>query len=357
MMSRYHRHELLDMIGPSGQKKIADAHVVIIGCGGLGTVAAAYLAGAGIGKITLIDGDKPDITNLHRQVFYDVGSDLGKSEQLKNYLLKFNPEISIQAHQQFISKKNIGQLLNDPELVLECTDEMMVKYMVNDFCNLHRIPMVYGSLHKYDGYISLFKNESDGDIHLRDIFPDPDRDLPSCSEVGVLNTIAGMIGILQANEAIKWLAGLNENLVDQLLIYNIIKNEQTRLKLKKTWKESIKSTWDQNKYTMAYHCDIPEIEVDQLLTSPDQYQIISILNGKNHEPITDHTEHIQASEFNVYEWEPEDERPTVIYCTSGKVSLQLALQLKEEHPDHEILSLKGGIKAVKKYRQSIKDEH
>ncbi len=356
-MNRYHRHEILDLIGSSGQEKLSASHIAIVGCGGLGTIAGAYLAGAGIGKITLIDGDKPDITNLHRQVFYDINSDWSKAEQLKQYLENLNPEIFIEAHREFISKKNISQLLIEVNLVLECTDDILTKYLVNDYCNLHKIPMVYGSLHKYDGYISVFKNQSEDDIHLRDIFPNPDQDVPSCSEVGVINTIAGMIGILQANEAIKWLVGNNETLVGKLLIYNIINNEQTKLILKKNWQEDIKLTWNKNRYSMTYNCDIPEIEVEELFRDPENYQVISILNGKNHEPITDHTEHIQASEFNIYEWEPEDERKTVIYCNSGKVSLQLALQLKEEYPDHDILSLKGGIKAVKKYNEMIKDGH
>jgi molybdopterin/thiamine biosynthesis adenylyltransferase/rhodanese-related sulfurtransferase len=356
-MNRYDRHILLDLIGEKGQEKINKAHIAIIGCGGLGAIAATYLAGAGTGTLTLIDGDIPDITNLHRQVFFDPQSKEKKSIQLKNYIRKFNPEIKINAFSDFITKSNINRHLTSADIVLECTDEIYTKYLVNDFCHIHHKPMVYASLHKYDGYLSTFLNRNNEDIHLRDIFSEPDLNVPNCSEVGVLNTIAGMMGILQANEAIKVICNINEVVNSQLLIYNAVTNEQTKLNLKKSWKGDINRTWNDNSYKMAYNCDIPEIEVQELFKDSNNYKIISILNGKNHEPITEDTEHIQAADFNIYDWEPEEDRPTVIYCTSGKVSLQLALQLKEEHPDHTILSLKGGIKAVRKYRQQSTDVH
>lgn len=349
-MSRYSRHTLLELIGPEGQEKLNDAKVSIVGCGGLGAIAAAYLAGAGIGNLKLIDGDTPDITNLHRQVFYSIESDDKKAIQLKHYLEKFNPDIKIDAFTKFLTKSNISEVLNNSDIILECTDDIYTKYLINDYCNIHRITMIYGSLHKYDGYLSTFMNRNAEDIHLRDIFPEPDLDVPNCSDVGVLNTIAGMMGILQANEAIKVICGIKEVLTGQLLIYNIVTNEQTKLKLRKNWKKEMAKTWKNTSYKMEFNCTIPEIEVDQLMASPESFHIISILNGDKHEPITEHTEHIQARDFNIYEWEPEDDRPTVIYCNSGKVSLQLAIQLKEEHPDHTILSLKGGIKAVRKSR-------
>jgi len=356
-MNRYSRHTLLDLVGTEGQQKLNDASVTIVGCGGLGAIAAAYLAGAGIGNLTLIDADTPDITNLHRQVFYNLESNEKKAIQLKRYLRKFNPDININAITKFLSKSNISESLMKTDIVLECTDDIYTKYLINDYCNIHHITMIYGSLHKYDGYLSTFMNRDSEDIHLRDIFPEPDLDVPNCSEVGVLNTIAGMLGILQANEAIKVICGMKDLMAGQLLIYNIVTNEQTKLKLRKNWNKDMIQTWKNSSYKMEYNCDIPEIEVAQLMASPESFHIISILNGNNHEAITDDTEHIQAADFNIYDWEPEDERPTVIYCTSGKVSLQLALQLKEEHPDHTILSLKGGIKAVRKHRNNTKDGH
>ncbi|NNF35268.1 MAG: HesA/MoeB/ThiF family protein, partial [Saprospiraceae bacterium] len=324
-MNRYSRHTLLDLVGTEGQLKLNDAKVTVVGCGGLGAIASAYLAGAGIGNLTLIDGDTPDITNLHRQVFYNMGSDEKKAIQLKHYLEKFNPDIKIYAVTQFLTKLNINELFNNSDIILECTDDIYTKYLINDYCNINKITMIYGSLHKYDGYLSTFMNKNPEDIHLRDLFPEPDLNVPNCSDVGVLNTIAGMMGILQANEAIKVICGMKDLMAGQLLIYNIVTNEQTKLKLRKNWNKDMTQTWKNSSYKMEYNCDIPEIEVTQLMASPKSFHIISILNGNNHEPITEHTEHIQAADFNIYQWEPEDERPTVIYCTSGKVSLQLAL--------------------------------
>ena len=356
-MNRYDRHILLDLIGQEGQEKIRKAHVAVIGCGGLGAIAASYLAGAGVGTLTIIDGDSPDLTNLHRQVFYNLESNDTKSEQLSSYLSQFNPDVRVNTVSKYLAKNDIKESLAGADIVLECTDHIWTKYMVNDYCHMNHIPMIYASLHKYDGYLSTFLNRNYNDIHLRDIFPEPDDRIPNCSEVGVLNTIAGIMGLMQANEALKWITGIKDLVHNQLLVYNVVTNEQTKLKLRKTWKGDIIKTWSDNHYTMNNYCEIPEIEVEKLFQEPENYHIISILNGDNHVAITPDTSHIQASEFNIYEWEPEEERTTVIYCTSGKVSLQLALQLKEEFPDHEILSLKGGIKAVRKYQKESMDVH
>ena len=226
MNERYSRQTILEEIGSSGQAKLNATQVAVVGCGGLGAIAAAYLAGAGIGKLILVDGDKPELSNLHRQVFFSPEDQQTKAEELQIKLSKLNPEIKIKAIPTHLTKANIDELLTGINLILECTDHQPTKYLVNDFCALEGIPMVYSAIHKFEGYLSLFTNQQEEDIHLRDIFPVPNPNLPVCSEVGVMNTIAGMMGVLQANEAMKYLLGIGESLSGRLLTYDCLSNRQ-----------------------------------------------------------------------------------------------------------------------------------
>ena len=201
---RYIRQTTLEELGVEGQEKLNAAHAVVIGCGGLGSIAAPYLAGAGVGEITLVDGDVPHISNLHRQVFFSENQNqISKSEALADHIINLNSDIKVNAISEMLSNENVEGIIQNADIVLECTDDIITKYLVNDACHLAGIPMVYGAIYKYDGYVSFFENASIESIHLRDIFPEPDLDLLTCSQVGVLNTIAGLIGLLQANEAIK----------------------------------------------------------------------------------------------------------------------------------------------------------
>jgi adenylyltransferase/sulfurtransferase len=353
---RYNRQVILDKIGKSGQAKLAAAHVIIIGCGGLGAIAATYLAGAGIGHLSLIDGDLPEISNLHRQVFYTPDTKTSKAEALSSYITKYNNDVKVSAMSIMVNKSNIKSLIKDADVVLECTDQVLIKYLVNDTCAIQHIPLVYGAIHKYDGYVSFFNNQKDTDIHLRDIFPEPNLNIPTCAEVGVVNTLAGIIGLFQANEALKHITGAGPTLNGKLLTYDIVQNDQMKLTLKKSFDQDISEVWKNNTYQEKIGCDIPEITIEEFITRVEEFQVVSILNDKHHENITEETIHMPAEQFNIYEWEPEEESPAVFYCTSGKVSLQLVLQLKEEYPDAEVLSLKGGIKAYRKWN-AAKDEH
>ncbi len=148
---RYARQVSLEEIGPEGQKKLASARVVIVGCGGLGAIAAAYLAGAGVGYLSLIDGDLPQLSNLHRQVFYDTGESKSKATALADRLSRLNPEVEIVAEEAYLDKSNVEKHLGDaaaPDLVLECTDQAQIKHLVSDFCAIQEVPLVYGAIHK-----------------------------------------------------------------------------------------------------------------------------------------------------------------------------------------------------------------
>ncbi len=349
MSERYIRQELLSEIGREGQAKLAQAKVCIVGCGGLGSIVAPYLAGAGIGELTLIDGDKPELSNLHRQVFFTLKSKDTKAEALAAHISKFNPEVKLKICSEMLSKANIDTYLAHTDLVIECTDEVLCKYLVNDWCHLHRKPLVYGAIHKFEGYVSLFENVSEESIQLRDAFPVPDTTIPSCSEVGVMNTIAGLIGILQANEALKYLLGL-ETIVGQLLTYDCLSNEQLKLRLKKAWRGKIKDTYENETY-LRKNCAVSrEVDTESLLAEHDKYNVISILEKGEHRDIAEGNAHVPLSSFIIEEWASylsDKTKPSLFYCRMGRRSSILVDEIRKAFPEAEVYSLRGGLTAYK----------
>ena len=346
---RYIRQTLLDAIGDGGQDKLISAHVVVVGCGGLGSIAAPYLAGAGIGKLTLIDGDIPHVSNLHRQVFFDSEpSELSKAQALANHIQRLNPEVKLEVISQMLSKDRIHGLISHADVVLECTDNIHVKYMVNDYCAIHNIPMVYGAIHKYDGYVSFFENKDSNSIHLRDVFEEPNEDIPSCSEVGVMGTLAGVIGLMQANEAIKYISGAGQCLVGTLLTYNILNNDQMKLRLKKTYTKDLEVVFENSSYISEQVCAIYEITLEEVLKRREEFDLISILEDHEHESIDAGVLHTPLSQLDSKSWQSAN-KPTVFYCMSGVRSGKLVNEILSQHPNEEVLSLAGGLKVFRKY--------
>ena len=349
MDSRYIRQTLLKEIGPLGQEKLLRSRIAIVGCGGLGSIVAPYLAGAGVGNLCLIDGDLPHVSNLHRQVFFPSQSSDTKAELLANHIHRLNPDVKVRVVNEMLKKENIQDTINKVDLVIECTDDMMCKYLVNDYCHLNQIPLVYGAIYKFEGYVSLFENKDTSSIHLRDAFPKPDTSIPTCSEVGVLGTIAGIIGLFQANEALKYIVGL-ETLSNTLLTYDCLGNTQFKLRLKKTFSSDMHALFEQEDY-LAVSCEtVPEISLETLLKERTDYELVSILEDIEHEDIDNTTFHSPLSVFPKEEWlqsYQDHPRKVVFYCQSGKRSTQLVSQLLDMDSNLKIYSLNGGLRRFK----------
>jgi adenylyltransferase/sulfurtransferase len=337
---RYARQLSLDKIGLKGQEALLNAKITIIGCGGLGAIAAAYLAGAGVGSMTLIDGDRLHISNLHRQVFFqEESTGLSKADELAKHIQNLNSDVELTVISDMLSKENIDKHLENTQLILECTDDILTKYLVNDHCHQERIALVYGAIHKYEGMVSFFPNENEQSIHLRDIFPESDLEIPTCSEVGVLNTIAGIIGLFQANEAIKHITGCGPVLEGKLLTYDALNNEQYSIKLKKTWTSSKAESITMS--TLSFS-EIPSISFENLMKNVNSYRIISLLEDHEFVSLCDHVERLPHSEYEWMEWE-DDGRPTIFYCGTGKRAMQVVYDLKEKNMEAEIYFLKATI--------------
>ena len=232
----FKRQITLPEIGEIGQQKLQDASVLVVGCGGLGSPVAVYLASSGIGKIHLVDFDFVDISNLHRQVFYSL-DDVGKSKVavLSAFIKKRAPFTEVSFTTKPITKENVFDLISEFDIVVDGTDSLPTKYLLNDACVLKNKPLVYGSLYKFDGYVASFNVlQKDGSYsaNLRDAFPEIATDIPNCSEAGTMNSIVGMIATQQVNEVLKLITGIGKPLANELLIYNSLQNTQLKMKLK-----------------------------------------------------------------------------------------------------------------------------
>lgn len=226
--ARYARHIVLKDMGGAGQQRLSAANVVIVGAGGLGVPVIAYLAGAGIGKLTIIDPDSVSLSNLSRQVIYsDADLDTPKAQAAARFAARLNPEIAPSAQVESLTPDNAKNLLAGADLVVEGTDSFAAKRAVAAVCADLKIPLVTGALGPFDGSITVlapFLKREDGThwpdfASLYPVDPTPE-DSPPCELVGVLNVLPGIVGTMMANEAIKYLAGFGEPLLGKLLIYS-----------------------------------------------------------------------------------------------------------------------------------------
>jgi len=261
-IKRYSRHLLLDKVGEKGQLKLKQAKVLVIGAGGLGCPVLQYLGAAGVGEIGIVDFDVIDESNLQRQILFGV-SDIGKSksETAKIKLEAQNPLIKIVAYNFELTNKNAVELFEKYDIVVDGTDNFSTRYMVNDGCVLANRPLVYGAIHKFEGQVSVFNYEK-GPTY-RCLFPNPPElgAMPSCSEVGVIGVLPGVIGTQQANEVLKMILNVGKVMSGELLIYNSLDPSFLQLKIKKSVKLSdigINSIQDFEDFDYSLTCVVNE---------------------------------------------------------------------------------------------------
>jgi len=231
-IERYSRHIILDQVGGAGQEKLLSSSVLIVGAGGLGAPAALYLAAAGVGTIGVVDGDSVDLSNLQRQVIHhtdDVGTEKIKSAE--NKILAINPDVKVKTYRQWARAENIRQVIRDYDFVIDGTDNFAAKFLINDACYFEKVPFSHAGILRFDGQlVTVLPGRT---TCYRCIFdgPPPANAVPSCSQAGVLGVLAGVIGSLQATEAIKYLLGLGNLLTGTLLTYNALSMDFRKVQL------------------------------------------------------------------------------------------------------------------------------
>ncbi|MBZ8133564.1 molybdopterin-synthase adenylyltransferase MoeB [Afifella sp. IM 167] len=222
-IERYARHIVLPEIGGGGQQRLKAAKVLIVGAGGLGSPAAIYLAASGIGTIGIVDDDEVSLSNLQRQILH-ASADLGtpKVESARKTLLRINPHLRVEAHNLRLTEENAAGLVAGHDLVLDGTDNFAARYLLAAACETARKPLVTAAVGRFDGSVTVLKPYEDDNPRFSDLFPAPPPEglVPSCAEAGIVGALTGIVGSIQALEAIKLVAGFGEPLIGRLLLYD-----------------------------------------------------------------------------------------------------------------------------------------
>jgi molybdopterin/thiamine biosynthesis adenylyltransferase/rhodanese-related sulfurtransferase len=233
---RYARQVLLPQVGEAGQARLADARVAVIGAGGLGAPALLYLAAAGVGHITIIDDDRVERSNLHRQVVHaDARVGMSKVESARMTLAALNPRIHVRAVNERLRADNVEALIGDHEVVIDGADNFATRYLLAAATRRLGIPMVYAAIERFTGQASVFDPRREDSPCYRCLFPEPPAaaDAPNCSEAGVLGVLPGLVGLVQATEAMKLILGIGQPLVGRLLTYDALGMRFRELTLKR----------------------------------------------------------------------------------------------------------------------------
>lgn len=357
-LARYSRHLLLSEIGLEGQKKLKNANVLVIGAGGLGCPILQYLAAAGVGKIGVIDADVLEESNLQRQILYTV-ADIGVNKALaaQKRLVALNPLIEVLAYPYALEVSNALELFEQYDLVVDGTDNFATRYMVNDACIITNKPLVYGSIFKFEGQVAVFNYQ--GGPSYRCLFPNPPApgEVPNCSEVGVLGVLPGVIGAMQANEALKIILGLGDVLSEKLLVYNALTAESLILTIQAnaaviTQTQAMKKDFKTTSYEAfcgikkeEKQPSILEISPQELADNLEQYTLVDVRETWE-QPRYETLKGIDIPLPRLVLWKdriPKD-RPVVVLCAKGIRSKIAIEQLQTNYGYNNLINLTGGIK-------------
>ncbi len=356
---RYSRHLILPEVGPEGQRRLKGSRVLLVGAGGLGSPAALYLAAAGVGTIGLVDFDAVDATNLQRQILHGTRY-LGRSklESARDRLMDLNPHVQVECFPVRLTSENAPEILRDFEVILDGSDNFPTRYLVNDACVLMGKPNSYGAIFRFEGQASVFYAEA-GPCY-RCLYPEPPPPglVPSCAEGGVLGVLPGIVGSIQALEAIKLLLGKGETLVGRLLLFDALKMRFRELKLRKDpacpicgEQRTIHELIDYEAFcgigeeAEVRENEIAPAELKEALGSESPPILLDV-----REPFEWEICHLQGAKLVPLKELPsrlnelDGHRQIVTYCHHGQRSMR-ALEILRAAGFSKVRSLKGGIDA------------
>jgi adenylyltransferase/sulfurtransferase len=364
-LSRYSRQLLLPEVSADGQRRIRAARVLCIGAGGLGSPAALYLAAAGIGKLGLVDADRVDASNLQRQILYgtdDVGE--SKVEKASARLRELNPGVEIVRHEARLTSANAAEIIAAYDVVIDGSDNFPTRYLSNDVCVFARKPNIYGSVFRFEGQASVFAPHLGGPCY-RCLFPEPPPPgaAPSCAEAGVLGVLPGIIGLIQATEALKLIVGVGETLAGRLLHFDALKMKFREFNLRRDPecpvcgdKPTIFEPIDYEQFCagppaadwFAAPESVPTISVRELKAKIDHREAFTLIDVR--EPLEYEIAKIEAArliplgELENRLSELPRSGPLILQCHSGGRS-EHAVRLLQEAGFQNALNLEGGIDA------------
>lgn len=328
----------------AAQQKLTAAKVLIVGAGGLGCPSAQYLAAAGIGNLTIADDDVVSIGNLHRQILYtpkEVG--LKKSVIAAQKLQEQNPQVKITPLDTRINSDNALDIVKAFDIILDGTDNFDTRYLLNDACVLLGKPLVYGAIYQYEGQVAIWNMPNDDGTrtpNYRDVFPEVDAvQIPNCAEGGVVPTLAGIIGCMQANEVIKFITGTGELLAGKILMFDAQTMQSRIIKIGNFSKTSIQQIYK----TVI----VPTIAIADFKTQieKDTFELIDVRTIEERNNFSIGGTHIPVATLQEQLLSISRDKPIVFYCASGKRSAEAVKIFKKAYPSAKAYSLEGGMKA------------
>jgi molybdopterin/thiamine biosynthesis adenylyltransferase/rhodanese-related sulfurtransferase len=363
-LSRYSRHLILPEVGMEGQRRLKAAKVLCVGTGGLGSPLAFYLAAAGIGTLGLVDFDVVDASNLQRQIIHST-KDIGrkKLDSAEEKLTALNPALNVVKHDTMLSSANALEILKDYDIVADGTDNFPTRYLVNDACVLLGKPNVYGSIFRFEGQASVFATEQ-GPCY-RCLYPEPPPPglVPSCAEGGVLGILPGLVGVIQATEAIKLILGKGEPLIGRLLLVDALNMRFRELKLRKNPEcpvcganptvtqlidyQQFCGIVPETPHESSVKNGIPQITVKELkrrIDAGEDVQLIDVREPYEYQIAQIGGKLIPQNDVPQRLAEIDREREVVVHCRSGARSQRIAEFLKQAgYP--RVANVAGGILA------------
>ncbi|MBI2173783.1 MAG: molybdopterin-synthase adenylyltransferase MoeB [Candidatus Omnitrophica bacterium] len=359
---RYSRHLIMPEVGLEGQLKLREASILLIGAGGLGSPLGLYLAAAGVGRLGIVDFDVVDATNLQRQIIHRT-QDVGhlKVESAKERIQQLNPDVEVVTFNQRLSRESIMDLIRPYDVVIDGTDNFPTRYLVNDACVFQKKPNIYGSIFRFDGQATVFYPFK-GPCY-RCLYPEPPPPgmVPSCAEGGVLGVLPGVIGLIQATEAIKLIMGKGEPLIGRLLLYNALKMEFREVKLKRSPEcpvcgdhPTIKELVDyeefcglrgvEGKEQRSEH-DLEPEQVKEMLQKAKGVVLLDVRERHEYDIVRiEGSTLIPLSELHLRSNELDTADTIIAYCHHGHRSLQ-AIKTLEHFGFKKLKHLRGGIDA------------
>jgi sulfur-carrier protein adenylyltransferase/sulfurtransferase len=355
---RYSRHLIMPEVGAEGQRRLNEARVLCIGAGGLGSPIALYLAAGGVGTIGLVDFDAVDLSNLQRQILHGT-KDVGRSklESARDRLRDLNPKIDVELHETRFTSQNAVALVEPYDIVVDGCDNFPTRYLSSDVCVWARKPNIYGSVFRFEGQATVFAPHLGGPCY-RCLFPDPPEPgtIPNCAEAGVLGVLPGMIGLVQAIEAIKLILGTGQSLVGRLLHFDALKMKFRELNLRRDPQCPVcgenPSIFEPIDYEMFCGAridhEIPTISVRDLkrkIDAREPFRLLDVREIFEHEIARiDGAKLIPLREIGARAEELPREEQIIVHCHSGKRSAE-AVRLLRERGFRNVYNLEGGIDA------------
>ncbi|RWY50337.1 HesA/MoeB/ThiF family protein [Mucilaginibacter gilvus] len=341
-LQRYSCQIALPGFNEAAQQRLSDARVLIIGAGGLGCPAAQYLASSGVGTLGIADYDTVSVSNLHRQILYDP-DDAGKQKALIacERLLRQNPEIELVPHVDKITSENVLQVIDDYDIIVDGTDNFETRYLINDACVLLGKPVVYGAIYQYEGQVAVWNipnEDSTRTPNYRDLYPKVDASqIPNCSVGGVIPTLAGIIGSMQANEVIKYITQTGELLAGKVLMFDAHNMQSRIIKIGSITKTNITTLQPTIEISVINQSDLQKGLNDKTI------QLIDVRTLQERDLYDIGGEHIPLDELeeNLNLLRPD--KTIVFYCATGKRSGEAVKLVNKLNPELRALSLKDGI--------------